>query len=136
QLNLDDSFINRHPFPGPGLAIRIIGEITRQKLDILRQADAIILEEIKKSGFYDKVWQAFGVLLDLKSVGVMGDKRTYDYTVVVRVVESLDGMTANWVYLPQEVLNIISTRIINEVQRVNRVVLDISNKPPATIEWE
>jgi GMP synthase (glutamine-hydrolysing) len=136
QLNLDDSFINRHPFPGPGLAIRVIGELTRQKLDILRQADAIILEEIKKSGFYDKVWQAFGVLLDLKSVGVMGDKRTYDYTVVVRVVESLDGMTANWVYLPQEVLNTISTRIINEVQRVNRVVLDISNKPPATIEWE
>lgn len=136
QLNLDDSFVNRHPFPGPGLAIRIIGEVTRQKLDILRQADAIILEEIKKSGFYDKVWQAFGVLLDLKSVGVMGDKRTYDYTIVIRVVESLDGMTANWVYLPKDVLNTISTRIINEVQRVNRVVLDVSNKPPATIEWE
>jgi len=136
QLNLDDSFINRHPFPGPGLAIRIIGEVTKQKLDILRQADAIILDEIEKSGFYNRVWQAFGVLLDLKSVGVMGDKRTYDYTVVVRIVESLDGMTANWVYLPQEVLNTISTRIINEVQRVNRVVLDISNKPPATIEWE
>lgn len=136
QLNLDDTFINRHPFPGPGLAIRIIGDVTRQKLDILRKADAIILEEIKKSGFYNKVWQAFGVLLDLKTVGVMGDKRTYDYTIVVRVVESLDGMTANWTYLPQEVLNTISTRIINEVERVNRVVLDISNKPPATIEWE
>lgn len=136
QLNLDDTFINRHPFPGPGLAIRIIGEVTKQKLEILRQADAIILEEIKKNGFYNKVWQAFGVLLDLKSVGVMGDKRTYDYTIVVRVVESLDGMTANWTYLPQEVLNTISTRIINEVERVNRVALDISNKPPATIEWE
>ncbi|MGB9743943.1 MAG: glutamine-hydrolyzing GMP synthase [Desulfurella sp.] len=136
QLNLDDSFVNRHPFPGPGLAIRIIGEVTKQKLGILRQADDIIVEEIKKSGFYDKVWQAFGVLLDLKSVGVMGDKRTYDYTIVVRVVESLDGMTANWTYLPYDVLNGISTRIINEVLHVNRVVLDISNKPPATIEWE
>ncbi len=136
QLKLDDSLINRHPFPGPGLAIRIIGDVTREKLDILRQADAIILEEIKRSGFYDSLWQAFGVLLDLKSVGVMGDKRTYEYTIVVRVVESFDGMTANWTYLPKEVLNTISTRIINEVSMVNRVALDISNKPPATIEWE
>lgn len=136
RLGLDDEFINRHPFPGPGLAIRIIGEITREKLEILREADAIILEEIKKNNFYNKVWQAFGVLLDLKSVGVMGDKRTYDYTVALRIVESLDGMSANWTYLPQEVLSTISTRIINEASHINRVVLDISNKPPSTIEWE
>jgi len=136
QLGLDEHFIRRHPFPGPGLAIRIIGEVTRQKLDILRKADAIVLDEIKKASLYDDLWQAFAVLLPVSSVGVMGDKRTYDNVIAVRAVESVDGMTADWYKLPYEVLGRISNRIINEVEGVNRVVYDISSKPPATIEWE
>ncbi len=136
QLGLDDSFINRHPFPGPGLAIRIIGNITKNKLAVLRKADTIVQKEIKKAKLYDKVWQAFAVLLPVNSVGVMGDKRTYSNVVAIRVVESIDGMTADWYKMPYDVLNSISNRIINEIDGVNRVVYDISSKPPATIEWE
>ncbi|MEI7640220.1 MAG: glutamine-hydrolyzing GMP synthase [bacterium] len=126
----------RQPFPGPGLAVRILGDITKARLDILKKADAIIMDEIKKGGFYYKVWQAFGVLLPVKTVGVMGDLRTYENVIALRVVDSKDGMTAEWVKLPYALLNKISSRIINEVKGVNRVVYDISNKPPATIEWE
>ena len=136
QLGLDDSFIDRHPFPGPGLAIRIIGDVTKDKLAVLRKADTIVQEEIKKAKLYNKTWQAFAVLLPVSSVGVMGDKRTYSNVIAVRVVESIDGMTADWCKLPYDVLNSISNRIINEVDGVNRVVYDISSKPPATIEWE
>lgn len=126
----------RHPFPGPGLAIRIIGEIKRENLEILREADSIILEEIEASGWYEHVWQAFAVLLPVQSVGVMGDERTYEQVIAVRAVESVDAMTADWARLPYEVLQKISNRIINEVKGVNRVVYDISSKPPSTIEWE
>jgi len=136
KLGLDESFIKRHPFPGPGLAIRVIGEITKNKLDILRKADEIVVQEIEKSELYGKTWQAFAVLLPINTVGVMGDKRTYSNVVAVRVIESVDGMTADWYKLPYEVMDNISNRIINEVDGVNRVVYDISSKPPATIEWE
>jgi GMP synthase (glutamine-hydrolysing) len=136
ELGLPEHIIKRHPFPGPGLAIRMIGEITREKLEILREADRILLEEIEASGWYDHVWQAFAVLLPVRSVGVMGDERTYEEVVAVRVVESVDAMTADWARLPYEVLGRISNRIINEVKGVNRVVYDISSKPPSTIEWE
>ncbi len=136
KLGLDDIFIKRHPFPGPGLAIRIIGDITKEKLDILRKADSIVKQEIEKNGLYDNVWQAFAVLLPVNSVGVMGDKRTYDNVIALRVVESVDGMTADWYKMPYDVMNAISNRIINEVDGINRVVYDISSKPPATIEWE
>lgn len=136
ELGLPDEIINRHPFPGPGLGIRVIGEVTKEKLDILKQADTITIEEIKKAGIYDKIWQAFTVLLPVKSVGVMGDERTYEDTAVLRMVESVDGMTADWSKVPYEVLGNISNRIINEVKGINRVVYDISSKPPATIEWE
>ncbi len=136
QLGIPERIIKRHPFPGPGLAIRIIGEVTPERLSILREADAIILEEMEASGWYDKVWQAFGVLLPVKSVGVMGDERTYEQVIAVRVVESVDAMTADWSRLPYDLLARISNRIINEVQGINRVVYDISSKPPSTIEWE
>ena len=136
ELGLPKSMVYRHPFPGPGLGVRILGDVTRKRIRILKEADTIVLEEMKSSGWYYKVWQAFAVLLPVKSVGVMGDERTYEYTIAVRVVESKDGMTADWVKLPYEVLEKISNRIINEVKGANRVCYDISCKPPATIEWE
>ncbi|MEW6109154.1 MAG: glutamine-hydrolyzing GMP synthase [Nitrospirota bacterium] len=136
ELGMSDEIINRHPFPGPGLAIRCIGDVTRLRLDILRKADAIVLEEIKMSGLYGRLWQAFAVLLPVKSVGVMGDERTYDNVIAVRSVNSVDGMTADWAKIPYDILGKISNRIINEVKGVNRVVYDISSKPPSTIEWE
>jgi GMP synthase (glutamine-hydrolysing) len=136
ELGLPNEILVKHPFPGPGLAVRLLGEITRPHLATLQDADAIVVEEIRRAGLYDKVWQAFAVLLPVRSVGVMGDGRTYGLTVAVRVVESDDAMTADWVRLPGEVLERISTRIVNEVAGVTRVVYDISSKPPSTIEWE
>jgi GMP synthase (glutamine-hydrolysing) len=136
DLGLPDEIVVKHPFPGPGLAVRLLGEITRQDLAILREADAIVVEEIRRAGLYEQVWQAFAVLLPVRSVGVMGDGRTYGLTVAVRVVQSDDAMTADWVRLPGDVLEQISTRIVNEVPGVTRVVYDISSKPPSTIEWE
>ncbi len=136
QLKMPDEIIWRQPFPGPGLAIRVIGDITQERLDLLREADAIVLDEIKKAGFYRQIWQSFAVLLPIKSVGVMGDERTYENVAALRAVNSTDGMTADWVPLPYELLGKISNRIINEVKGINRVVYDISSKPPATIEWE
>lgn len=136
QLGMPEEVIQRHPFPGPGLGIRILGDITKERLDLVRKANHIVMHEIKEAGFYDKVWQAFAVLLPVKSVGVMGDERTYENTCAVRAVDSVDGMTAHWVDLPHELLSKISNRIINEVRGINRVVYDISSKPPATIEWE
>jgi len=136
DLDIPDEIINRHPFPGPGLAIRIIGEVTRQRCDILRKADTIVLDEIKTAGLYKELWQSFAVLLPVKSVGVMGDERTYENVIAVRAVKSLDGMTADWARIPYDVMERISNRIINEVKGVNRVVYDISSKPPSTIEWE
>jgi len=136
ELGLPEGMINRHPFPGPGLAIRIMGDVNVPDLTILREADVILLDELKASGYYAKTWQAFAVLLNVKSVGVMGDNRTYDNTIAVRVVEAVDGMTATFARLPHDLLERISRRIINEVDGINRVVYDISSKPPATIEWE
>ncbi len=136
ELGLPDNIINRQPFPGPGLAIRIIGEVTQDRLDLLREVDRRVIEEIRAAGLYDQVWQSFAVLLPIKSVGVMGDERTYENVVAIRCVSSFDGMTADWVKLPYELLEKISNRIINEVKGVNRVTYDISSKPPATIEWE
>lgn len=136
ELRLPDGIINRQPFPGPGLAIRIIGEVTPERLDLLREVDTRVIDEIRNAGLYEQVWQSFAVLLPIKSVGVMGDERTYENVVALRCVTSNDGMTADWVKLPYELLEKISNRIINEVQGVNRVVYDISSKPPATIEWE
>ena len=136
QLGLSDDVVYRHPFPGPGLAIRILGECTQDRVKILQAADAIVMEEIKSAGLYRDLWQAFAVLLPVKSVGVMGDQRTYQNTCAIRCVTSDDAMTAKWAELPYELLNTFSTRIINEVDGINRVVYDISSKPPATIEWE
>jgi len=136
ELGMPDEIIHRHPFPGPGLAIRCIGDITQERLEILRKSDTIVLEEIKKAGLYGSVWQAFAVLLPVKTVGVMGDSRTYDNVIAVRCVESVDGMTADWSKVPYNVLGRISGRIINEVKGVNRVVYDVTSKPPGTIEWE
>jgi GMP synthase (glutamine-hydrolysing) len=136
ELGLPEEILVKHPFPGPGLAVRLLGAITREKLETLRAADAVVVEEIRRAGLYEKVWQAFAVLLPVQSVGVMGDGRTYAYTIAVRVVDSLDAMTADWTRLPREVLERISVRVVNEVPGVNRVVYDISSKPPSTIEWE
>jgi GMP synthase (glutamine-hydrolysing) len=136
ELGLPDEMLKKHPFPGPGLAVRLLGEVTEERLAPLRDADAIVVEEIRRAGLYEKVWQAFAVLLPVRSVGVMGDGRTYGFTVAVRVVDSEDAMTADWARLPAEVLERISTRIVNEVSGINRVVYDISSKPPSTIEWE
>ena len=136
ELGLPEDIIYRHPFPGPGLAVRIIGEVTPQRLSILRQADDIVIEEIRISNLYKRLWQSFAILLPLKSVGIMGDKRTYEHIVVIRAVTSLDAMTADWAKLPHELLVRISNRIINEVRGINRVTYDISSKPPSTIEWE
>ncbi len=136
ELSMPDEMIHRHPFPGPGLAVRIIGEITRHRLDILREADRILIDEIKATGLYRRLWQVFCVLLPVKTVGVMGDERTYENVVAVRAVTSNDAMTAQWAKLPYGFLERISNRIINEVKGINRVVYDISSKPPSTIEWE
>ena len=136
ELGLPDMFIHRQPFPGPGLAVRILGEVTEERLETLRAADAIVQEEVEKWDRYSDIWQSFAVLLPVQTVGVMGDKRTYENVVALRIVESTDGMTATWVYLPEEILSTISNRICNEVDGINRVVLDISSKPPSTIEWE
>jgi GMP synthase (glutamine-hydrolysing) len=126
----------RHPFPGPGLAVRIVGEVTPKRLSIIRDADSILVEEIQRGGYYGKLWQSFAILLPLKTVGIMGDKRTYEHIVVIRAVTSLDAMTADWAKISHPLLVRISSRIINEVRGVNRVVYDISSKPPSTIEWE
>jgi GMP synthase (glutamine-hydrolysing) len=136
ELGLPKEIVMRQPFPGPGLAVRILGEVTPDRLEILRNADRIVVEEMKLGDWYYKIWQSFAVLLPVRSVGVMGDERTYDYTIALRVVESQDGMTADWVKLPYDLLERLANRIINEVKGVNRVCLDISSKPPATIEWE
>ncbi len=136
ELGLPREMVYRQPFPGPGLAVRILGEVTPSRLTILRGADSIVVEEMKNSGFYYKIWQSFAVLLPIRSVGVMGDERTYDFTIAIRAVESQDGMTADWVKLPYELMEKLSSRIINEVKGVNRVCFDITSKPPGTIEWE
>src|SRR5581483_8921296 len=136
ELGIPEPLLYRHPFPGPGLAVRVIGKITRERLDRLREADAIFEEEIRKAGLYSSIWQAFAVYLPIQSVGVMGDERTYENAIALRAVTSQDGMTADWFEFPHDILKIISNRIINEVRGINRVVYDISSKPPSTIEWE
>lgn len=136
ELGMPDEIVHRHPFPGPGLGIRVLGEISKERLDVLREADHIFLEEIKMADLYRHIWQAFVVLLPVNTVGVMGDERTYENACALRAVTSVDGMTADWAHIPYEVLARISNRIINEVKGINRVVYDISSKPPGTIEWE
>jgi GMP synthase (glutamine-hydrolysing) len=136
ELGIPDVMIHRHPFPGPGLAIRILSDITEEKVKLLQQADDIFISALKEKELYDKVWQAAVILLPVKSVGVMGDERTYEYTVALRAVTSVDGMTADWAHLPYEFLAHVSSEIINNIRGINRVVYDISSKPPATIEWE
>jgi len=136
EMGIPSVILNRHPFPGPGLAVRILGDVTRERIDLLREADAVVIEEMRAGGWYEKVWQAFAVLLPVRSVGVMGDERTYENVAAVRVVESRDAMTADWARLPDHLLARIANRIINEVRGINRVVYDVSSKPPSTIEWE
>ena len=136
ELGLPDEMIQRHPFPGPGLAIRILGAVMPDRLTMLREADAIFIDELNAQGLYGEVWQAFAVLLPIRTVGVMGDQRTYEHVVGLRAVTSVDGMTADWAQLPPSFLAHVSNRIINEVHGVNRVVYDVSSKPPSTIEWE
>ena len=136
SLLINDQLLQRHPFPGPGLAIRILGEVTVEKVKILQDVDDIFISSLKKAGLYDKVWQAGAIFLPVQSVGVMGDERTYENAVALRAVESTDGMTADWVHLPHDFLAHVSNEIINKVKGINRVVYDISSKPPATIEWE
>lgn len=136
ELEIPKYLIFRHPFPGPGLGIRVIGEVTKEKLDILREADDIYMQELKNNDLYDKIWQAFATLPDVKTVGVMGDERTYAHLVGLRAVTSSDGMTSDWYKMPYDALEKISSRIVNEVDGVNRVVYDITSKPPGTIEWE
>jgi GMP synthase (glutamine-hydrolysing) len=136
DLQMPEDILERQPFPGPGLAVRILGEVTPERVAILQEADAVCVEEIKRAGLYRKVWQSFAVLLPVKTVGVMGDQRTYAYTCAIRAVESEDGMTADWAALPYDVLRAISSRIVSEVRGINRVVYDITSKPPGTIEWE
>ena len=136
DLGIEKEFLVRQPFPGPGLAVRILGDVSRDKIALLQKADAIVADEVRKAGWYERIWQSFAVLLPVQSVGVMGDARTYEFTVAVRAVESLDGMTADWARLPHDLLALISSRIVNEVRGINRVVYDISSKPPSTIEWE
>jgi len=136
ELGIPDGFINRHPFPGPGLGVRVLGEVTAEKIAILQQADEIFLDELHKNNLYNEIWQAFAVLLPLKTVGITNDERTYDFTCAIRAINSVDGMTANWYHIPFEILDKISARICNEVKGINRVVYDITNKPPGTIEWE
>ncbi|MEX0994037.1 MAG: glutamine-hydrolyzing GMP synthase, partial [Balneolaceae bacterium] len=136
ELGIPEHFIGRHPFPGPGLGIRILSDITKEKLQLLREADAIFINALREYGLYDQVWQALVVLLPIQSVGVMGDERTYEFTAAIRAVTSIDGMTADWAHLPYDFLSVVSNKMINEVQGINRVVYDISSKPPSTIEWE
>jgi GMP synthase (glutamine-hydrolysing) len=136
ELGIPEPILQRHPFPGPGLGVRIIGDITPRRLDLLRRADAIYIEELHNSGWYGRVWQAFAVLIPVKTVGVMGDQRTYENVLALRAVNSSDGMTADWSRLPDDLLSRVSNRIVNEVRGINRVVYDVTSKPPATIEWE
>jgi GMP synthase (glutamine-hydrolysing) len=136
ELGVDPDFIRQHPFPGPGLAVRIVGEITDERLRIVREADAILLEEIRKARLYNRLWQAFAILLPVRAVGVMGDRRTYQRVIVIRLVESVDGMTADWFPAESRLLSRISNRIVNEIDGINRVLYDITSKPPGTIEWE
>jgi GMP synthase (glutamine-hydrolysing) len=136
ELGLPDHLIGRHPFPGPGLGVRILGDITRERVEILQAADKIMMDEVRAAGWYEKLWQAFAVLLPVQTVGVMGDARTYENVAALRAVHSTDAMTADWAHLPYELLGKISNRIINEVRGINRVCYDISSKPPSTIEWE